>query len=324
MKKILIIIISVLSLCAAVLGALVSLNHIHYNVEKELEFTITTEEDFYFFIENYNQYNIVKLMDNIEIKQKFESIGNKQNQYNKVFDGQGYSITLLEEAKDTPLFGIIAESGVVKNLELFVNNCEITTASYGALAIQNKGTIINCLVDVNLVLSADSIVGGIAAVNEGKISYCYVGGIITKNISKEDSVKKSIVAGGVSFNNGTLDSIISAVEYIEFNETDSNNILKGELNNTIGIIYGINNFDVSAVKNCYYMTNCYYKDSVNLNSYVVIENYYLSDMKFVTNIMDLDIDFNKLALFDVFHFDNKIWDLKMSASTYEISLKDIE
>ena len=117
-KKVLLIIILVISLAASALGVLFSLNHIHYNVEKNLEFIITSEEDFYTFIEYYNQYDVVKLDNNIEIKNEFESIGTKNNQYKKVFDGQGYTITLSNEAKNIPLFGVIAQGATVKNLVL--------------------------------------------------------------------------------------------------------------------------------------------------------------------------------------------------------------
>ena len=308
MKKVLIIIISVLSLCAAALGALASLNHIHYKVEQNTEFTITTEDDFYLYIEHYNQYNVVRLEKNLELKLPFTSIGTKKDPYKNVFDGQGYSITLLEEAKNTPLFGTISESGVVKNLELFVNNCEITTASYGALAIQNKGTIINCIIELTASVNADTMASAIACINEGSISYCHAKSIITNNINS--ARKESIIASCVAFNNGSIDSLISYINYTNFTQIDSEEILNGELNNTIGAVYGINNSTSSKISNCYYSGN---------------KKMYVSDMKYVKNLANLNVSFDEATLLNTFHFNNKIWNLSLGDAYeigYEISLKD--
>lgn len=103
-----------------------------------------------------------RLTDDIDASgSNLESIGSEDYPYNGEFDGNGYSVTGLQN----PLFGVIAANGEVRHLNL--ENVDITGS--GSIAKDNKGTISN--VSVEGSIEADRSAGGLVAENEGLIAY---------------------------------------------------------------------------------------------------------------------------------------------------------
>lgn len=305
-KKIMIIMIVLISLLFAGYGVLTSLNHAGYDIESIDIYHITSEEDFYHYAEFYDVYKGAILDANITLIHTHELIGEKGRPFDVTFDGQGYCISLEEEASKLPLFDTISSNGVVKNLEVKATNIDVEVSSFGLLAIQNKGEIVNCNFKItNANILVDTIMGGIVAINDGKISFTHIKTKFTNKVSHYR--KPSIVAGVCAYNNGFLDMVICNVEFGGFKETSDSEILNGTLNNSIGAIYGINNKKLEDVKECYYLCT---------------EKYYLTDTKYLKDINDLDVAFNENTLLNVFHFKNDLWEMEGQGQEYFMDLKD--
>ena len=113
------------------------------------------------------------------------SIGNKENKFNGIFDGNGFKISNLkvnmkEEAKG--LFGF--SSGIIKNLGLI--NIDMSNKSddgygyIGGITGYNEGVIKNCYYLGNIEPGLNNAsktdinyIGGITGYNEGNIISCY-------------------------------------------------------------------------------------------------------------------------------------------------------
>lgn len=290
-------------------GVYTSLNHVKYSAEGEKICYIDDENDFYEYIENANVYEKAVLESDITLSNEHDSIGPKNQKFSRVFDGQGYTITLTEDAVSIPLFDTIDTLGVVKNLEINVNKCEVSTISYGILAIQNKGKISNCILTVGeFIIKCDSVAGVMVGVNDGEISYCYIKSKIINQITK--SRKESIISGVCAFNFGEIKYAISDVLYEGFEGTNYDNILNGKLNNSIGAVYGINNANKEKVVNNYY---------ISLISQNVV------DAKEITNMVDSKLYLDEGVLLNSFHFNNRIWKMEVIDKTnylFNISLED--
>ena len=93
------------------------------------------------------------------------------------FDGNGHTITRLVVNKTGDNVGFIADNnGTVKNLTL--ENAKITAGEgvVGAVAVVNNGTIENCHVTGESVITGGSgnVVGGVVSYNSGTILACHV------------------------------------------------------------------------------------------------------------------------------------------------------
>lgn len=306
--RIKIIICAILSLLALALGIYKGVLSVKYNSEKDQVFSIRNKEDFYTYLEYYESFEVAYLENNIVLTEGFESIGSKTREFNKVFDGKGYSISLKDDAKNIPLFNIIDKNGVVKNLEINVEKNFVKTASYAPLALCNKGKIYNINLNADEIsVDCDSMVGAMVCINDGEINNCHIKSTIKYNIT--DSRKSSIVSGLCAYNNGTIKTVISNVTFNGFVGTNHNNIINGTLNESIGAIYGINNGNLDVVDN-YYLS---------------AEKYYLADNKYVFEMYDLGYELTETMLLNTLHFNNKIWKFSRYGSNsyvYNISLED--
>ena len=129
---------------------------------------------------------------------QYNIIGNDVNQFRGVFDGGGHVIKNLtindSNQSYIGLFGCIGTGGEIKNLKL--ENVNLKGYSYvGAIAGENKGSIINCFSEVYI-----------------QIDYRYAGGIVGENdgnISLSSSFSNiygyAVLGGLVGWNNGTID-----------------------------------------------------------------------------------------------------------------------
>ena len=308
MKIFKIIVFALLSLAFIGLGVYDGLTNARYKYEKNQVFTINSEDDFHEYLRFYNSYEVCRLESDLSLTRAFTSIGTKTNKFSKVFDGNGYTIKMTLEAKDTPLFNIVDKKGVIKNLEVEIDECTVNTSSYGALAIRNKGMITNCKLTMDdMKIKCDTMAGAMVAINDGDISFCHSKVKISNKIV--NSRKESIVSGLCAFNNGNISSVIVNVCYNGFIGTNYSDILEGTLNETIGAIYGVNNSSLNV------------KD----NYYICESDYYLSDSKYTLDIKNANFVFNETTLLNTLHFNNKIWELRIinqNTYNYDISLKD--
>lgn len=301
MKKTFLIIIFILSICFMTCGFFVSKNQPPYRIEGKKAVYIKNQTDFIDYTKNYNAYQKAYLSTNITIMCEFSSIGSKEKEFNGIFDGCGYSINLINTATNISLFNIIGKNGIVKNLEVSIKKSIIESSSFGFIANQNKGQITNVIVTTNdVVIKKDTMFGIITSLNQGIISNCYVETTIKNNISQ--SKKASIISGCCGFNDGEISSVITNVTFEKFEELSKDNLLNGTINNSYGIICGINN-KINNVKNNYYLGN---------SELIFVD--YLN----VTNIETLTED----TLLNKYSFNNKLWNLTINNSKINLSLED--
>ena len=134
------------------------------------------------------------LANNIAIDPEttLEPIGNEMTPFNGTFDGAGYLISGLNIAStgnNAGIFGVISESGTVKNLEVSVRKVA-GAEKVGAIAGTNLGTISHCSVYGFEVVGSGNYIGGVAGWSQGTVEYCrsslnlvaaayqYAGGIV--------------------------------------------------------------------------------------------------------------------------------------------------
>ena len=117
------------------------------------------------------------LANNIAIDPEttLEPIGNEMTPFNGTFDGAGYLISGLNIAStgnNAGIFGVISESGTVKNLEVSVRKVA-GAEKVGAIAGTNLGTISHCSVYGFEVVGSGNFIGGIVGYNQsGTVEYC--------------------------------------------------------------------------------------------------------------------------------------------------------
>ena len=179
---------------------------------------IDSAEDLLAFAERVNNGETTlcaRLVSDIEFDDDAEwvPIGESQNKYMGIFDGNGHKLINLRikiDYCDSGLFGYIGESGVVKGLTLESGFLEFVSAvsdesigAYyvGCIAGKNEGTIKDCNTSCNVSGECNTgktyFLGGIAGQNNGEISNCknggrlralgqnfYVAGIASKNPNK--------------------------------------------------------------------------------------------------------------------------------------------
>ncbi len=114
---------------------------------------------------------------------KTKSIGNVNNLFMGVMDGNGHKITgLTLSNRDSGLFSYIGASGLV--YDLTIENANVLFSDNAAvLAHNNFGTIQNCTVEgCNITADTGAVLGGMVSRNYGVIRHSYVeGGSLTSN-----------------------------------------------------------------------------------------------------------------------------------------------
>lgn len=129
-----------------------------------------------------------KLAEDIDMSEKYNSqtgiswtpIGNYDNSFNGIFNGNGYTISGLyinSEEKFQGLFGYIGLPGMVKNI--FVDGAVTASASVAGIAGGSGGIISGCYNMADITGCGDStFIGGIVGNNTGAVEFCYNNGTI--------------------------------------------------------------------------------------------------------------------------------------------------
>ena len=137
-------------------------------------YQITTAAELAEIVNSAAESKSYVLMNDIDLSSfaNWTPIGNGSNQFNGMFDGNGHVINNLSRstAIDTMgLFGVISETGTVKNLTLTGTN--VTGGSKtGSIAGENYGMVSNC--NSGGSLKGSEYVGGIAGLNVGSVLDC--------------------------------------------------------------------------------------------------------------------------------------------------------
>ena len=127
-----------------------------------------------------------KLMANITLTETWGGIGTSENNFNGMFDGQGYTVSGVTGSSG--LFSVIGSGGTVKSV--VVDGSIYNGNGAGGIANNNSGTITQCGF-IGSIGGGGGInngyVAGIAGYSGGTISHCfncgtvsarYVGGIV--------------------------------------------------------------------------------------------------------------------------------------------------
>ena len=177
----------------------------------------------------------------------YTTIGDNQHPFSGTFDGQGHKVSgiRISDTNDVAgdykaIFGMV--DGTVKNL--VVSDCSIEARQEigGIVALLQFGTIENCHVGKDVILSGNAYVGGIAAdISGGSIKGCTSAATITG--TKDSGCNAEWLGGIVSY----------ASEYGDDTPTLSDNLftgtISGDLNDYIGAIVGWYNSDAATITN---------------------------------------------------------------------------
>ena len=205
-------------------------------------------------------------------------IGTSTYKFLGIFDGNGYEITGLniERQGSSALFNYIGIGGKIKNLG--IRTARITVLSQsgdmlgGIFAVYNEGTISSCFATGDVELKESSgggtVVGGLVAVNSGRIQGCYfiadgrlseaakTTGIIHWGVEAPNVM----VGGLVGENTGKIDGCYAATD-IAIRTGYCGNAIVGYNTTTDGIT---NCYFDSYLQNSYYIPYAY-TDSINGN-----------------------------------------------------------
>ena len=164
-----------------------------------------------------------KLGNNITLSENWTPIGNAANRiFMGVFDGNDKVISNLNYTDSDltdymGLFGIIGNTGIVKNLGVLNVHFSTTGISVGGIAANNRGSVLNCyttgIISCLTTMLGDPLlisiyIGGIVGDNEGSVSNCFSSCTIKATINNSGHAYS--YAGGVVGNNRGSGSSVSA------------------------------------------------------------------------------------------------------------------
>ena len=163
---------------------------------------ISTPQELVAFANDPSMWNsCVRLTMDIDMAgvSNMSTIGNIENKFTGVFNGEGHFIENLFISNDSSdyrgLFGYVSENALIENIVLHMY--EITGKKYtGGLVGYNEGTVLNCSVKIDSQIKAEEYAGGIAGYN--------VGHIVLSNLFSAEVVS-GLYAGGIAgYNSGYI------------------------------------------------------------------------------------------------------------------------
>ncbi|SCX27379.1 hypothetical protein SAMN02910436_02226 [Ruminococcaceae bacterium P7] len=236
---------------------------------------IQTYEELVAFMESVNSgknYDSAYLGCNIiapEDSEWTQGIGTSEKPFSGTFDGKGYGIIGLNVncGENGGLFGVIGESGTVK--DLMVIDCDfVSDSTYaGGIAAQNNGAIDHCTSGVNMpanlkiklpsgkkIAPADynSLIkganaGGIAAVNNGTITGTRSGAFVSGGSCGGIAAQNNGRIFGCA-NNGAVGNTYKSCEKSGGLAADNSGSIEGSYNS--GKVYCGNAANLGAIAGC--------------------------------------------------------------------------
>ena len=167
----------------------------------------------------------------------FEPIGNTDNPFNGVFNGNNYSIVGIKQQNNTNLGLFGYNSGIIANLNVINSNFQISEngeiiRTVGNIAGVNSGEILGCssknqiVIDKGTVLGGkksfkqnsswygDEIhIGGIIGINYGKVYFCNFDGLI--DITTQEQY--SNIGGIAGYNTDTISYCYNLADVVSNN-----------------------------------------------------------------------------------------------------------
>jgi hypothetical protein len=169
------------------------------------------------------------LKNDITLTGEWTPIGTTSKPFSGLFDGKGHSIIGLnitaKDAGGTGLFGVIDESGTVKNVVLMnVSATGADNSRVGALAGVNYGDVSGVFVYGTIDITNGNYIGGIIGINYGSVYECtnnasitgekYVGGIAgSTSISDYNTLIHSCTNNGVISGNYRVGGIMGVLGF---------------------------------------------------------------------------------------------------------------
>ena len=186
------------------------------------------------------------LMNDINLNSKQLTIGDKDNVFNGIFDGNGYKIYNYAITTDAVCLGLFGNnSGTIKRLSIAYSSISLSSALVkdiviGGLVAHNNGIIENCHVSVTMSINCSykMIVGGIVGINTGTVKHCLIDGAITV-----ESANSKCLVGGIVAQNAVNGNIVGCVAY--------NSLSSKGLNVGYSLIGGIVADNVGTLTDCY-------------------------------------------------------------------------
>ena len=183
-----------------------------------------------------------------EGESNYTPIGDNQHPFSGTFDGQGHTISGIRISDTNGFNKAIFDrvEGTVKNL--IVSDCSMEALqNIGGIVRLLLGTIENCHVGSDVILTGNSSIGGIATDNHGgTIKGCTSAATI---IGTEDSGLKAIYFGGIAGSSSYLRNTPTLTDNL-FTGT-----ISGELGEYIGAIVGENNSNAATLTNNYHTSS---------------------------------------------------------------------
>ena len=134
------------------------------------------------------------LTQNIDLEgYDFTGIGDENNYFSGIFEGNGYSILNINGTSTNKYTGLFNYSnGIINNLKIEFN-ADINNSNVGGLVGYNIGKIENCKAIVNII--GRGLSGGLVAYNSGIIKNSYTTGTVKAICAT--TYKNSVIAGGL-------------------------------------------------------------------------------------------------------------------------------
>ena len=238
-----IIICVVLSLSLALLALInVRKTSLSFHDEQVLTIEIESEEDIMNCLSGAYNDNLI-LKNDIVITHSY-SISRKDTPFSGTFKGNGYTIKINNTVSS--LFEYVAESGVIEDVTIEYTGSALDN-EHGIITKENLGTIRDINIKCNnMRIVSSRTVGGVAAINRGKIENIVCEYTFTNALYA--NVKNIPTIGGICANNyGTISNVIVYPTTNTFDFTVSSS---GKGNAYIGAVYVKENA-ASKVNNCY-------------------------------------------------------------------------
>lgn len=266
---------------------------------------IESEEDIRAMGSSFHN-NICYLKNDITVSD-LSALADERHPFVGTFDGQGHTVTLTGDAALKSFFGYIGEGGTVRNLRISVESASLTTRATrsvcATLALKNEGLIENCRVTVGeLSVELRGHYGALVGINYGTVRHSFAEATFVGNMPAEErqSSGKLMLAAGVAYNYGTVDSLVASVAYRNIDEAN------GDL--ATDKTSGVQNRGVGAAV----ANNCV--GGTVKDTYALIEvGTYLYDVHVdpVTHSStSADSIYSITLLFETLSFDENIWILR--------------
>lgn len=170
-----------------------------------------------------NDIDLSGVVDNTDLNDNnsWNPIGKTLNDFGGIFDGQNHTVSGMKINRITNsqgLFGLISDSGEVKNLGITNSNITMlrntdsnTVLNVGILAGFNKGAVRNCYTGENTAISSYTSAGGLVGQNRGIIENSNNAASVTTNQSRAAGICALNVTGTITncSNAGEVTSNIS-------------------------------------------------------------------------------------------------------------------